>query len=653
MNAAQLLAHFDRLAEAPNAVPRLRRFILDLAVRGKLVEQDAGDEPATELLKRIESEIARLVTIGEMRKPTALPPIELGDEPFAAPSGWCWVRIRQVTSDRGQTTPTGEFTYIDVGSINKEAGVLGEHKVLSANDAPSRARKVVGKGDVLYSCVRPTLLNIAVVDDEITPTPIASTAFAVLNSFGLVRPRYLWIALRSTYLEAIVESGMRGQAYPAINDAEFALLPLALPPLAEQYRIVAKVDELMAMCDQLEAAQQERERRRDRLAAASLQRLDQPALDATPEAQREYARFHLQHLPRLTTQAQHIKAMRQSFLNLAVAGKLVEQSLEDESAAKFLQSLHLRALKRPADFVAHDVPETWSWATIDQLASVSSGTTPSRAESAYYSSNGIPWVTSGETSNDFITSTAQHVTQKALEETSLKLYPPGTLIVAMYGQGKTRGQIAELSIAATTNQACAAIVLKSNDVGHRRYVKLFFQKIYEEIRELAAGGAQPNLNGGKIKATLIPLPPIAEQHRIVAKVDELMAICAQLEVQLVTTEIKSRRLLEVFLDRALGIVRNPTAKNVSTALAAPSVEVLQIEKASRYMTKNPATTVDQLLECIDDLGGSAMPDRLLMQTGLGENVEAFYDLLRAARDSGKVVAPLGVGERVRRHSNAH
>ena len=551
MNATQLLAHFDRLAEAPNAVPRLRRFILDLAVRGKLVEQDALDEPASTLLKKIESEIARLVKIGEMRKPKALPPIEIEEEPFDVPTGWRWVRIRQVTSDRGQTTPAGEFTYIDVGSINKEAGVLGEHKVLSASDAPSRARKVVGKGDVLYSCVRPTLLNIAVIEDEIRPAPIASTAFAVLNSFGLVLPRYLWIALRSPYLEAIVESGMRGQAYPAINDAEFALLPLALPPLAEQHRIVDKVDGLMALCDQLEAAQHERERRRDCLAAASLQRLNQPAADTTPEAQREHARFHLHHLSRLTTRPEHIKAMRQTFFNLAVCGKLVDQKSDEEPVGKLLKQLGVQTQKDAIAPNSPTIPTTWAWLTIEQIANVSSGTTPSRDVAEYYVPDGTPWVTSGETSNAFITETAQHVSEKALTETSLKLYPPGTLIVAMYGQGKTRGQVAELSIAATTNQACAAIVLKLEDVGHRRFVKLFFKKIYEEIREQAAGGAQPNLNGGKIKATLIPFPPLAEQHRIVAKVDELTALCDQLEARLTTSQTDSRRLLEAVLEAAL------------------------------------------------------------------------------------------------------
>ena len=124
-----------------------------------------------------------------------------------------------------------------------------------------------------------------------------------------------------------------------LNRESLSNIPIALPPLAEQHRIVAKVDELMALCDQLEAALQERELRRDRLAAASLQRLNQPAADTTPEAQRDHARFHLHHLPRLTTRPEHIKAMRQTILNLAVQGLLVPQDANDEPAKVLLNSI--------------------------------------------------------------------------------------------------------------------------------------------------------------------------------------------------------------------------------------------------------------------------------------------------------------------------
>jgi type I restriction enzyme, S subunit len=164
MNAERLLENFDRIAEAPDAVSHLRRFILDLAVRGKLVAQDSNDEPASELLKRIQSEKARLVKEGIIKKGKQFSKVEDDETKFDIPPNWKWVRIRQITSDRGQTIPNNDFTYIDVTAINKECGYIAERKILSASEAPSRARKLVCKDDVIYSCIRPYLLNIAVVE---------------------------------------------------------------------------------------------------------------------------------------------------------------------------------------------------------------------------------------------------------------------------------------------------------------------------------------------------------------------------------------------------------------------------------------------------------------------------------------------------------
>ena len=151
MSPTRLFAHFDRIIDTPDVIPRLRRFILDLAVRGELVEQDPKDEPASELLKRIQSEKARLTQTGEIRKDKPLPSIDLNEVPFDVPKRWEWVRIRQVTSDRGQTTPDKDFTYIDVTAINKEVGSIADAKVLSASDAPSRVKYSPKTGQPLKS----------------------------------------------------------------------------------------------------------------------------------------------------------------------------------------------------------------------------------------------------------------------------------------------------------------------------------------------------------------------------------------------------------------------------------------------------------------------------------------------------------------------
>lgn len=662
MNATQLLANFNRLSEAEDAYPRLRRFILDLAVRGKLVEQDARDEPADVLLMKIESEFSRLVKIGEIRKPKALPPIVASGEPFDPPKGWKWVRIRQVTSDHGQTVPAGEFTYIDVGSINKEAGVLGELRVLSEREAPSRARKVVRHGDVLYSCVRPTLLNIAVVDDEITPLPIASTAFAVLNSFGLVLPRYLWIALRSPYLETIVEAGMRGQAYPAINDAEFALLPLPLPPLAEQHRIVAKVDELMTLCDRLEAAQQEREHCRDRLVAASLRRLNQPAANTTPEAQHEHVRFYLNHLFRLTKRRDHINDLRQSIFSLAVRGLLVKQDWTEEPSTAVLKSIrlekaqHVKAGTIPKEKTAPEeavlpfpLPENWQAVRLGEVCNfVTSG---SRGWAAYYAESGPKFLRAqnirfGRLRLDDIAC----VNPPAKSEGARTQVQIGDLLIVITGAGVTNPALLESDLGEAYVSQHVALV-RPTKTAMSKWLLLCLMSGpggRDELVERAYGAGKPGLNLDNIRSLNTPIPPLAEQHRIVAKVEELIDLFDQIETLLSAVQTDSSALLDNLLNKTLGVVRAASKSETFPTVSAKPSELHKMGKESRFMTTSPANTVDQLMECIDDLGGATTPERLLMQTGLSDDVEAFYDLIRAARDSGKLTALLGAGEEIRR-----
>ncbi len=275
-------------------------------------------------MKRIATLRERLVKDGALKKPKALPAVD--EAPFRLPATWRWTRVREVTSDRGQSVPDTECTYIDVGAINKERGIVAEPTVIAASEAPSRARKIISKGDVIYSCVRPYLLNMAVIEEDFDPAQIASTAFAVLNGHGLVLPHYLWVVLRSPFMVGCVEEKMRGQACPAINDSDFSRLPFPLPPLAEQRRIVTKVDELMTLCDDLEAARVEREATRDRFTATSLARLNTP----DPDTFAEDASSALDNLGALTTRPDQIGQVRQSVLNLAVRGELVPQHLGEQ-----------------------------------------------------------------------------------------------------------------------------------------------------------------------------------------------------------------------------------------------------------------------------------------------------------------------------------
>lgn len=563
MNTDRLLRQYETIADAPDAIARLRWFVLDLAVRGKLVPQDPKDEPASELLKRIEQEKARLAKAGEIRKPKALPGAE--EPPFDLPQNWRWTPIRAVASDRGQEIPQSTFTYIDVTAIDKEVGVVSDPKVLEAGEAPSRARKITRKGDVIYSCVRPYLLNVAVIETDFDPPPIASTAFAILNGHGLVVPRYIWIVLRSPFMVECVEENQRGQAYPAINDADFAILPFPLPPLAEQHRIVAKVDELMGLCDRLDAARAGREAARDRLAAASLARLSKP----DPETFQADVRFALDALPALTTRPDQIKALRQTILNLAVRGKLVPQDASDEPASELLKRIakeraylvKKKEIRRESALdpiqpteVPFDVPASWVWSRIGEAVLFTQYGTSQKSNP---SEKGVPVLTMGNVQDGLVVWN----NEKRIPETSEDL--PALYLQKfdlLYNRtnsaelvGKTGIYLGEDGVRTFASYLIRLrpSLLSSNP----RFLNMAMNT--PEFREtqivplIKKQTGQANVNGTALKNMLVPLPPFAEQHRIVAKVDALMALCDQLEAGLIAINVTRGRLLDALLAEAL------------------------------------------------------------------------------------------------------
>ena len=535
-----LFDDFDRLIQSPESVHRLRRFILDLAVRGKLVSQDANDEPASELLKRIVAEKARLVKAGEIRKPKQLPAID--EPPYLLPDSWCWLPIREATSDHGQCVPQTAFTYIDVTAIDKEKGFIAKPKVLQANEAPSRARKIVRKGDVVYSCVRPYLLNVAVVEEDFDPLPIASTAFAVLYGHGLVLPWFQWIVLRSPFMVTRVEEEMRGQAYPAINDSDFARLPFPLPPLPEQHRIVAKVNELMALCDRLEAARADREATRDRLATASLASLNAP--NPNPAMFQHDVAFALNNLTPLTTRPDQIKALRQTMLNLAIRGKLVPQDPNDEPASELLK----RAKIKDPGAGAFELPASWTWANVGAVADSRLGKMLDKAKNKgkprrYLRNINVRWF-------DFDLSDLLEMRfeDSELPEFALRF---GDVMIC---EGGEPGRAAVWDARETDIYFQKAIhrVRFLGFVDSNYFVRALRASADDErLAEYFTGTGIKHFTGKGLAAYSFPLPPLAEQHRIVAKVDELMTLCDRLEANLSTGDETQGRLVEAVLHKLL------------------------------------------------------------------------------------------------------
>jgi type I restriction enzyme S subunit len=339
MNAEQLLAHFERISEAPDAIARLRRFILDLAVRGKLVEQDPDEAPSAHNLDELrkQKDLAYAVEGLRARKPiTAIQPTELW---FNFPHSWmlcsfddALVIVSGVT--KGQRISSGETSvdvpYLRVANVQRGWLDLSEVKLIAVR-ASDVDRYRLANQDILMTEGGDwdKLGRAAIWRGEITCCIHQNHIFRLRIPSDSILPEWVVLYANSDCGRRFFEdSSKQTTNLASINLTQLRSCPIPLPPLAEQHRILAKVDELMALCDQLEAARQQREQGRERLAAATLQRLNQPAED--PTSFRKDASFALQVLPSLTTTPAQIKQLRQTILNLAVRGKLVEQDPEDE-----------------------------------------------------------------------------------------------------------------------------------------------------------------------------------------------------------------------------------------------------------------------------------------------------------------------------------
>ena len=232
--------------------------------------------------------------------------------------------------------------------------------------------------------------------------------------------------------------------------------------------------------------------------------------------------------------------LKASILQYAIQGKLVEQRVEEGTGEELYQQIQAekqrliqeKKIKKEKplaeiseDEVPFDIPESWKWVKVGNVGSWSSGATPSRTNPAYYGGI-IPWLKTGDLNDGFIKKIPEFITDLALEKTSVRLNPVGSVLMAMYGA--TIGKLGILDISATTNQACCACIPYEGI--HNKYLFYYLMSMRRSYIGMAEGGAQPNISKEKIVNSLIPLPPLAEQKRIVAKIEELLPLIGRYAV---------------------------------------------------------------------------------------------------------------------------
>lgn len=454
---------------------KLRQKILDLAIRGKLVPQDPNDEPASVLLERIRAEKERLIKEGKIKRSKKVAADDEIEAPFEIPESWEWVTLGEI-SDYGNTTN------IEVKQIPQDAWVLeledlekDSAKIIKRISKGEREIKGVRhsfkKNDVLYSKLRTYLNKVLVAPED----GYCTTEIIPISFYNRIESAYINHVLRSKFfLDYTIQCGY-GVKMPRLSTTDACKGLVPLPPLAEQKRIANEVERWFTLIDELESNESD-------------------LLKAIDKA-------------------------KSKILDLAIHGKLVPQDPNDEPAIELLKRINPKFEPCENEDDNNLLPDSWCWTTLGSIGRWQSGATPSRLQKEYYGGE-IPWLKTGDLNDGFIYEIPETITQKALVETSVKLNPTGSVLVAMYGA--TIGKIGILTFPATTNQACCAC---SDFYGIEQMYLFYFLLSYKDyFIMLGGGGAQPNISKEKIIGTKIPLPPKAEQLRIVAKIEELFAV---------------------------------------------------------------------------------------------------------------------------------
>ena len=391
-------------------------------------------------------------------------------------------------------------------------------------------------GDVIFSLVRPYLKNLAIVPSDLDQQ-FASTAYCSLRPTAEIDGSFLFYQIgQESFIRSIPTYGT---SPPSARDNEFLALEIVVPPKHEQLATVAKIEELFSGLDAGIASLERARAKLKRYRASVLKSAVEGHLTQDWRAKNTPKESGTALLKRIlkTRREKWEAAQLKKFID---AGKAPPKGWKD----KYPEPAKPEVTDRPT------LPEDWCWATVSQLAEVGTGTTPLRTEPSYWADGDIPWVTSTAVNEDVVTLASSYVTARAMEKTTLKLYPPGTLLLAMYGEGKTRGKVSELRIAATINQALAALQFDETSAQVRDYLRVFLQSNYEQMRHLSSGGVQPNLNAGLVQRICLPFPALAEQQEIVNQAEAALSTIAHAESDIEAQLARGALLKQAILKRA-------------------------------------------------------------------------------------------------------
>jgi len=519
---------------------------------------------------------------------------------------WRKVKVSEFLTERANRFSPDEANKLGLQRVGKIDFSGNIHLV--ADKSTRTGMILVKKGDLLISGINAEKGAIAIYNfDEDALATIHYSSYTY--DARKINITFLKWFLKSPAFKGILNSNAGNGIKTEIKPKRFLALEIYLPKLEEQEKIVKHIQAIEGEIGDLQAFSNEN----ISLASSLRQSILTEAVQGQLTAQWRKENPNQEHARELLKRIAAEKA------------QLIKEK-------KISKEKPLPAIKE--EEVPYALPEGWVWCRLQDIVEVGTGSTPSKANPSFYAGN-IPWYTSSATGDLFAKPPEKFISDLALKETNCKVFPAGSLIIAMYGQGKTRGQVSELVLPGATNQALAAMVFFESSAPAKNYIKYYFRKIYHEIRELAEGGAQPNLNVLKVKSTLLPVPPLPEQHAIVQKVNTLLAYCDELEQHVKQSKVDLDLLMQSVLSGIFGtdnqaIGSKPNKTNLSGNETLIPTDVVQT-------TYEGNTLNMELLEILQQQGGKIAAINLWKMSKYQKDIDAFYEALKKEVEQNKTI----------------
>lgn len=567
-----LLSNLELLATAPGGVAKLRELILTLAVQGKLVPQDPGDEPASVLLQKIRAEKDRLIAEGTIKKDKPLAAIADEEKPFALPMGWEWVRLGDICAyiQRGKGPVYAESSKHRVVSqkcVRWHGLDLAPARFVTPESlAKYEPIRFLQAGDLLWNSTGTgTIGRACLVPVEHDNAGLVADSHVTVVRPVLISSWFVWRWIQSPYVQSEIEGSASGTTNQIeLNTSTVVNHLVPLPPLVEQSRIVARVEELMRLCDALEAKGQLEATQHAQLLSTLLGTL---TASATPEELTNNWQRVAQHFDLLLDRPEAIDALEQTLLQLAVRGLLVPQDPADEPASVLLQKIRAEKDRliaagqikkdKPLPPVTDEekpfeLPVGWEWV---RMGSLGESFDYGSSQKSVDDSNAVPILRMGNIQGGQVVMSNLKYLKDLQGELPYLFLRKGDLLFNRTNSyelvGKTGlfgGYPREVTFASYLIR-----IRLMNDLVNSEYMNVYMNtrdcRVNEIEPDLTQQTGQANYNGTKLKNIRVALPPLAEQSRIVTRVTQLRRLCADLRQRLAEREVVQARLAEALVQQ--------------------------------------------------------------------------------------------------------